>query len=109
MAKKWIIQDGNLRLGHVDLHKELKSKTGNAVKGGGYWELDKEKKIIYLYGKSIDFGQCKLDDIINARNDGYAGPTLEEMDWVFSNHLTLGECFDNGTLIKSNYESEEDK
>jgi len=40
MAKKWIIQDGNLRLGHVDLHKELKSKTGNAVKGGGYWELD---------------------------------------------------------------------
>ena len=83
MAKKWIIQGDDLRIGHVELHRELAGKDGE-IRGGGLWELNDEKNAIFLYGKSYDFGKCTVEDIKNARLNGYSGATLDEIDWQFS-------------------------
>ena len=46
---------GEIRLGLVDLHKDLK-KSNEAVYGGGKFKVDDKNKILKLYDKSFDFG-----------------------------------------------------
>ena len=61
MAKKWIIEDGELKLGNVDFHFQLASNRQN-VKGGGFWWYDEEKGKMFFYGISTDFGQVSQQD-----------------------------------------------
>lgn len=60
MANKFIIVTkdhyiGELRFGMVDLHRDLKGRN-ESVYGGGTFEIDENKKILKLSGRSDDFG-----------------------------------------------------
>ena len=55
MARKWILNDNELRMGHVDLHKELRSGK-DPVTGGGYFYWIESQRVMLLYSKSQDFG-----------------------------------------------------
>lgn len=70
-------------MGHVDFHKEL-IKDHSTTKGGGWWEFDKDKNIIYLYNKSIDFGQANREDVIQAIQTGWVSPKLNEIKFFHS-------------------------
>lgn len=35
------------------------------VKGGGWWELDRENSVFIFYGSSEDFGKANQEDIAN--------------------------------------------
>jgi hypothetical protein len=83
MAKKFIINNGNLVMGHVDFHKEL-VKDHSTTKGGGWWEYDKEENIMYLYSRSIDFGQAKREDVIQAIQTGWLSPRLNDTKFFHS-------------------------
>lgn len=67
MARKWIIENGEFKEGCVELHCELSSNkyksTKNDVEGGGISVIDTENKVIYLYGKSYDFGKCSVEEV----------------------------------------------
>lgn len=83
MAKKFIINNGNLVIGNVKLHKEL-MKDHSATKGGGYWEFNREKNIVYLYSKSMDFGQAKREDIIKAIHTGWLSRGIQKAKFFHS-------------------------
>ena len=93
MANKWIIQGDDLRVGQVDFHRELAGKEGE-IKSGGYWHFDKDNDILFLYGKSVDFGKCSIEDIQNAKLNGYAG-RIQDITWKVSFDENLYECINN--------------
>lgn len=61
--KKFIIsKEGELILGDVRYHFELLGKNYSVgCWGGGFWDIDKEKKELILSGKSTDFGSPKFE------------------------------------------------
>ena len=53
MAKKWIIEEKDIRLSaSVEFHAEICSKKENVI-GGGWWEMDNHNKILYLYNITV--------------------------------------------------------
>jgi len=94
MAKKFIINNGNIVMGHVEYHKELLSDHTNTV-GGGWWEYNKEKDIMYLYSKSYDFGQAKREDVIQAIQTGWISPRLNDTKFFHSYEDSLGKAMDD--------------
>ena len=83
-------------MGRVVLHKELVSKDGGEVLGGGWWFYDMETKIMYLYGKSIDLGQVKAEDF----EDVLMRPSLEDMTIYFSTEDDLDLAKQNNIIIQ---------
>lgn len=56
-------QEGDcIILAKCTFHKQLATDISK-VKGGGWWDLDREKNIFTLYGESHDFGRAKIKDI----------------------------------------------
>ena len=51
-------------LGKCTFHKEMAADL-TKIKGGGWWELDRDKSLFTLYGDSYDFGKAKIRDIAN--------------------------------------------
>ena len=68
MAQKFIINDGVLILGQVELHEQLLRGSLEREKtvGGGYWTKDHKTKTLYFYGKSYDFGRVTEEQFNNA-------------------------------------------
>ena len=60
--RKFIINNNQIKLANVECHFEI-ANDHSTTKGGGLWHLDIEKKIVYLYSKSIDYGQAKREDL----------------------------------------------
>ena len=58
LPKFIITMDGYLRLGMVNLHKDL-LKSGNQCIGGGYYTFDYVSNRIILDRSSYDFGEPK--------------------------------------------------
>jgi len=86
MAKKFVINDGDLIIGHVELHEDLvKGMDRNKTIGGGYWYFDREKNIVYFYGKSLDFGTVSEDELRAA----FKQSSIEDATIVFSEKETL--------------------
>lgn len=57
MYQKFIItQDGELRFGHVYLHRDLLHPGESCPYGGGVWKVDEARHAILLFGRSFDFG-----------------------------------------------------
>lgn len=57
MYNKFIITlDGELRFGNVYLHRDLLPQGHTTCHGGGLWEVDNQRGIVLLYGRSFDFG-----------------------------------------------------
>lgn len=99
MAKKWIItKEHELRIGDVAFHGNLvnpdydgdKDKPTNIL-GGGKWmfvqaENSTDKKTtLWLWGMSMDFGVCKLEDVIKAKQENYRSSL--NCRWMFSDRL----------------------
>ncbi len=62
MARKFILNNGFIKLGNVQYHKDL-AKDHATTKGGGMWDLDEENNILYLWGASSDYGPADPEDI----------------------------------------------
>ena len=85
MARKWIINDGDLIIGDVEMHDEKRDR--NKTLGGGYWYFDRSKNVIFFWGKSIDFGQVSKD-VFDA---AFKQPSVEQAKLFFS----LNDSFEN--------------
>lgn len=80
MAKqKYIIFNNLILFSTVDFHSELLPKENeakkdfrvnyenhNSVKGGGYWHVDHDNKVLLLYSCSTDFGFVEMEDLLKA-------------------------------------------
>ena len=65
---KWILVDKTVFIGKVNFHSELVKRyceNPQDCKGGGWFSINLEKKIIFLYGFSIDFGRVSAKDMEN--------------------------------------------
>ena len=62
---KFIVEDGIIELGRVTFHKQLASDPTKVI-GGGFWEWDRDKNKLLLYGESHDFGRVPLASLTNA-------------------------------------------
>lgn len=100
MAQKFIIQGNTLKLGHVDFHRELANLQGEPIKGGGWFHIDMDRKNIYFYNESIDFGKVDLTDLQMVRSHGLYQPSLEELVWHYSDTNVLEEVFDDNIVIR---------
>ena len=92
---KFIIQDGELRMGRVEIHFELAKGGDSAVVGGGYCYYDIDNDILYLYGTSIEFGQVNIDQI----KESWKRPLIENSTIIFSESDSLDIAMELGTKI----------
>lgn len=76
---KFVVEGDKLIVGAAEFHKDLVSDQ-SAVKGGGSWVFNKELKLLFLSGRSVDFGEATEEDIANAFEANgiiFKGVTLE--------------------------------
>lgn len=82
MARKFLLLNGAFRMGNVSYHKDLLPQKASSIhsmfnrpkvqepepvtKGGGRWDTDNEKKILFLWGSSMDFGYAEPEEIKKA-------------------------------------------
>ncbi len=62
LQKKFVIVGNVITLGNVVYHSELHGSP----QGGGFWFLDKDENVLYLYGKSTQFGPVTKQQVDNA-------------------------------------------
>ena len=93
---KWIIQDGELRMGRVVNHSNLAEEGAPKPLGGGLWFFDMDEKVMYLYGKSYDYGQVKAEDFENIE----VRRSLEKVTIHFSTELDLELAKANSIIIQ---------
>lgn len=67
MAKKWVLNNGNIILGHVDFHSQLCRDNANTI-GGGWWFMHHDSNTIIYYGSSEDYGSVTRDQFERAYN-----------------------------------------
>lgn len=94
MHKKFIVYNGNIVIGHVDFHAEL-GRDKSLIKGGGWWNHDKENDIMYLYSKSMDFGQVKREELVNAIQNGLMRPSFQKTKFFHSFCESLREAIND--------------
>lgn len=95
MARKYIIQDGDMRMGDVEMHYQLTDKTNpKHTLGGGYWYIPDDRKVLYLYGKSIDFGDLTIEQLKEIKTSGNHSRALINLEWRFSKSDYLTEAMD---------------
>lgn len=97
--RKFIINDGYLIIGDVEFHEDLVSKSSdkNKTAGGGRWHIDRDKKIIYFWGNSVDFGQVTKEEFDAA----FKQPSVEMFDIVFSHKTDFNDVI-NEIMEKNN-------
>lgn len=97
---KWVIQNGELRMASVVSHRDLARENAHGevsgVKGGGMWHYDETIDTLYLYGKSIDYGQVEPEDF----EDIQMRPYFKESTISFSTEMTLEDAKKNNILIQ---------
>jgi hypothetical protein len=89
VAKKFVINDGDLILGQVELHEELvRGRDRSKTVGGGRWHVDDlDPNTIYFYGSSIAFGKVTRQEF----EESFKQPSLESMNVIFTEHEYLSE------------------
>lgn len=82
VAKKFVINEGYLILGQVEMHEDLvRGRDYGKTVGGGRWQVDEQdKNTIYFYGSSVDFGKVTKEQFDAA----FKQPSLERMNIIFS-------------------------
>ena len=99
MAKKFIInQDRIVLSASVTYHEEL-AKDHLTTKGGGYWFVNDELKRLYLYGQSVDFGACTLEDLRTAIPKSYISVHWVGYEVYFSYNSSLANAIKDAVLI----------
>jgi hypothetical protein len=66
---KFIVIDGEIRIGKVSFHRDLlkTSDDRNLVRGGGEWSMSSKKKTLYVWGRSHQFGGFNPDTVVHAK------------------------------------------
>lgn len=101
MNRKFIVNNGSLVMGHSERHSNLVVGFDDTrVTGGGWWHLNREKGIVYLYSSSELYGQVSLEDMKSAVEVGYMTGFQETFKYAFSTHECLGEAMKDFTLIE---------
>lgn len=96
MAKKFVINNGDLILGQVEYHKELlKGREIKKTSGGGFWHVDDTRnyfneRTIIFYGTSVDFGSVTREQF----NSSSKSPSVESMNIYFSEKLVYSEVLE---------------
>ena len=99
---KFIVQNGELKMGRVVAHEELAGDNIDDVKGGGLWDYDPESDTLYLYAKSFQFGTVTPEDL----KDVWVRPSLEKSTIYFSTEMHLDFAKQNCILIQDLNEDE---
>lgn len=79
MAKKFIINNGELILGDVKFHCDLipYNSINNDVVGGGFWEITGD--VIRFYGCSTEFGCTNIEEFENSHKP----PSIDHLTAIF--------------------------
>lgn len=91
MPQKFIINNRTLIMGDVDHHREL-AQNHRSTTGGGYWFVDNEAKIVYLYSKSLEFKQSKYVEVIDAVVRGRVPEEYKEFTFCYSHSDSLNDA-----------------
>lgn len=76
MQKFILTNNGEIRLGDVNLHRHL-LLPGERCLGGGYWQIDYTSMTLQLSGASMDYGRPQWDRFSTLLvPSGYAGMTV---------------------------------
>lgn len=86
MAHKYILHDGQLIFGNVEYHYELIGllRQREKVEGGGRFHWDAEKKVVYFYGSSTDFGAVTKERFFEAWENSLISPAWDDCKIIFS-------------------------
>lgn len=98
MAKKFIVRGEDFIMGNVELHRDLVEKP-DGIEGGGFWELDRHKKIMYLYSKSYDFGSIKKERIVEAFKTSYISGGLTGYKVYYHASDDIIDCILEGEFL----------
>lgn len=93
MSQKYIVNNNNLIMAHVEFHEEILGHNNNAeTKGGGYWFYCSKREVWFFYNKSFDFGEIKFEQfkeaILNGDDEEFIG-----LPKCFSNIEYVSEAF----------------
>jgi len=95
MARKYIITDDQFIMGNVKYHFELKPERSKAhPEGGGFWHIDPQKKIFYLYGVSSDFGGIMRERLKEVLSTTLLNPNLNGYEIHHSYSLQFPDATD---------------
>ena len=96
MYQKFIINEDRLISGVVDEHRQL-ADDHSTTEGGGWWHMDLESRKMWLYGRSILFGNVpkkRLQEVIASGRHNYPGFT-----WYFSRSSRLEHAMQKSELL----------
>ena len=94
------IEEGDcLIIAKCTFHKQLATDI-TKVKGGGWWKIDHESKVITLYGESSDFGTSSIENIKSCieRKQAYTNPGLYR-NWIVDLNYSFKYQDDFGEII----------
>ena len=66
IKQKFVVCEDRIIWGRSALHRDLTKKK---ILSGGWWFVDLEEKVLYLYGKSEDFGQFTKEQAEKYKED----------------------------------------
>ena len=96
MEPKFILTlDGHLRIGSVQMHKDLLVPNDTCI-GGGFWEIDPISMKLLLSGKSYVYGKPKWNFVTGKLYDpkDYEGLRIEYNGDSFVDYVNVSEQFE---------------
>lgn len=96
MEPKFILTlDGHLRIGNVQMHKDLLLPNDTCI-GGGFWEVDPISMKLLLSGKSYDYGKPKWNFVTGKLyvSKDYAGLQIEYDGDSFVDYVNVSSAFE---------------
>jgi len=94
---KFIIQDGKIRMGKVEYHRDLANKNGSKPIGGGKYFINKQYKRIYFYDQSAEFGPVQIKELCKAKE---SLPQFADYQWYYNQHYSLTETLNSSKTEK---------
>lgn len=99
---KYIIEDGQLIIAKATYHTDM-VKNPKKVQGGGWYHLELEERVLYLYSSSHDFGSPTLETIKEVVASGFLGTRHDKRafrDWEIRWTTQDSNWKSDGLIIK---------
>jgi len=106
MSWKFVVTDGEFRMGNVKIHKELINKD-STKNSGGWVHINRENKYILFYNESVEFGACSMVVLEDAINISYISPSLNDFTFYYSKEASLANAIKNKIKLEINIEDNE--
>jgi len=95
---KWVAFEKEFRMGYVQFHNDFRGKNEPKPFGGGWFDVDHDLKIIYLYKLSTDFGQCTEEEVVRAIHNTPL-PQLADYKVMFSTSYWWAEAMEDSKYL----------